>query len=191
METPTTKTTTAAAPDHQILAAATAGVMRTHAPAALVNAPLTLVSAKLSANSTAQTVYLIGQVSPASSRQPRGGAEVGCRGTRQCKLRGVAEAHPPADGFDGTWDLVLQPGGRRLSVRSGSTTTTDLGPPRGSRRPAVGLSDGKDHRAPRPGVWGPPRSASVRRASQRKRQSRRLSSGPPRGAGRARRRQGV
>ena len=46
--TPTTKTTTAAVPDHQILAAATAGVISTHATAALVTAPLMLVSANLS-----------------------------------------------------------------------------------------------------------------------------------------------
>lgn len=45
MVTPTTKTTRAAVPDHQIFAAATAGVISTHATAARVNAPVTLVSA--------------------------------------------------------------------------------------------------------------------------------------------------
>ena len=42
------KTTRAAVPDHQTLAVATAGVMSTHATAALVNVPLTLVCANVS-----------------------------------------------------------------------------------------------------------------------------------------------
>jgi hypothetical protein len=41
------------------------------------------------------------------------------------------------------------------------------------------------------GVWRHPRSASVRRASQQKRRSRRVSRDLPRGAGRARRRRGA
>jgi hypothetical protein len=56
MVTPTRNTTRAAVPDHQILAAATAGVMSTHATAALVNAPWTLVSANLSPSATRWTL---------------------------------------------------------------------------------------------------------------------------------------
>lgn len=48
--TPRIQTTTAAAPDHQIFAAATAGVISTHAIDALMSAPLTLVSENLSPN---------------------------------------------------------------------------------------------------------------------------------------------
>ena len=43
-------------PDHQIFAAATAGVISTHAMDALSRAPLTLVSANRSANVTGRTV---------------------------------------------------------------------------------------------------------------------------------------
>jgi hypothetical protein len=52
----TRKTTTAAVADHQIFAAATAGVMSTHATAALVNAPLTLVCANVSLNVIRRTL---------------------------------------------------------------------------------------------------------------------------------------
>jgi len=52
MVTPTRPRSRAAVPDHQILAAATAGVISTHAIDALISAPQRLVSANRSANLT-------------------------------------------------------------------------------------------------------------------------------------------